>query len=367
MRIAVLLPAIHRANRGAEVALEAVAAHIAENGRDDVTVFGSGPDRPDRKYAYVRAPLIPRERFESFPTFPPFRSDYIFEEATWTLACLPRYRPSNYDVTMTCSFPFVNWLTTRSPSVRHRPAHVFVTQNGDHPALSDEREYRTFRCDGLICTNPEYYERQRRRWRSTLISNGVDPVQFRPGPAQRRKLGLPENVPIVLIVSALIESKRVVDGLQAVAALPGVHLVVAGDGPQRSQLDEAASKLMPGRFQRVTMPPEEMPDLYRSVDAFLHPGLHESFGNVYIEAAASGLPVVAHDSIVTRWIFEDDAVLVDANDEHELTRGLRIALGSGRGEFRPDVQRVHERFAWPNIANQYREFMATVVHERHRT
>ncbi len=362
MKIAFLLPGMHRVHRGAEVAFEAVATEIGRLGRDEVTVFGSGDERPDRPYEYVRAPLIPRERFERAPTFPPFRTHYVYEEATWTVAALRRYRPKSFDVTVTCSFPFTHWMATRwPPFVRDRPAHVFVTQNGDHAALTDRREYRSFRCDGLVCTNPVYFERQRDRWRSVLIPNGYDPSRFARGAEQRARLGLPAGVPIVLIVGALVPSKRVLEGLEAVAAIPDAHLVVAGDGPLRREFDALADRLMPGRARRLVLPSESMPDLYRSVDVLLHPTLFESFGNVYVEAMAVGLPVVAHDSPVTRWIFGDEPGLIDAERTEQMTNALVEALaeGSVRADERAAVAR--DRFTWPEIGRAYREFLAEVM------
>lgn len=361
MRIAFLLPGIHRVQRGAEVAFESVASEIARLGHDEVTVFGSGPERPERPYSYVRSPMLTRERFERFPSFPPFRTEYIYEEAAWALTTLPKYRPGQFDVTLTCSFPFTHWLATRWPPLGERPAHVFVTQNGDHPALSDRREYRSFRCDGLVCTNPVYLERQRDRWRSVLIPNGIDPDHFAPGSQQRTRFGLPEGVPIVLVVSALVETKRVLEGMSAVAAIPNAHLVVAGDGRLRDEFDALGQRLMPGRFRRFVLPAEAMPDLYRSADVLLHPTLFESFGNIYVEAMSVGLPVVAHDSPVTRWILGDDPGLVDTTDQQQMTDAIVAALEPNHAPSRQRAAEARRRFSWPVIATSYREFLLKVV------
>ena len=106
-----------------------------------------------------------------------------------------------------------------------------MTQNGDWAADGRGREPRFFSCDGLICTNPLYYERNRQRWHSTLIPNGVDPARFNPGPERKAELGLPTERPIVLMVSALEPGKRVIEAMRAVADVPDAYLVVAGDGP----------------------------------------------------------------------------------------------------------------------------------------
>ena len=161
--------------------------------------------------------------------------------------------PSAADITVTCSYPFVNWMLTRWPPFRRKPPHVFVTQNGDWPAYSDHREYRLFRCDGLVCTNPQYYERNKARWPSVLIPNGIDPQRFLPGSSARERFGLPEKGVIVLMVSALVESKRVLEGMRVGRTHPDAMLVVAGDGPLRDQFDALGNELMPGRFRRLTL------------------------------------------------------------------------------------------------------------------
>ena len=124
-------------------------------------------------------------------------------------------------------------MLRRPSSHGHRPQHVFVTENGDWPAYANQSEYRFFSCDGLVCTNPDFYERNRVRWRSKLIPNGVDCSRFSPGPGERGAFGLPKDRLVVLMVSALIPSKFIDVGIEAVSQIPDAHLVVAGTGPLR--------------------------------------------------------------------------------------------------------------------------------------
>ncbi|MBK6719045.1 MAG: glycosyltransferase family 4 protein [Sphingomonadales bacterium] len=365
MRIHFLLPGLHRVHRGAEVAFEAIATEIARLGRDEVTVVGSGQVIEGRPYQFRHCGLVPRERFERFPSIPPLRSEYNYEEASWVLNYASRYRSNEADVTVTCSYPFTNWMLTRRPFFGRKPAHIFVTQNGGWPAYSDKAEYALFRCDGLVCTNPEYYDRNRMRWPSTLIPNGTNPEKFCPGPPARARLGLPPSGPLVLMVSALVESKRVLEGLRAVARIPACNLVVAGDGPLRDQFDALGSRLMPGRFRRMTLPLEDMPDLYRSADVMLHPAFHESFGNVYVEAMAVGLPIVANDYPVTQWILgRDYPGLVNTADEIAMHEAVRRAILEGRSYALSRSKEAATRFSWTSIAGQYRDFMAAIYEGR---
>jgi glycosyltransferase involved in cell wall biosynthesis len=362
MKIGIVLPGIHRIERGAEIALESVAAGLVELGHD-VLVVGGGPPRADSPYRYRRGRLVGRERFERFPHYGVLHSEARYEELTFAIGLLGRLGFSATDVTMTCGYPFTNWLLTRGPRRRgHRPPHVFVTQNGDHPATSEEAEYRYFRCDGLICTNPEYEARNRARWRTALIGNGVDPERFAPGPSRRAELGLPQSAPVVLIVSALIDSKHVEDGVKAAAALDDAFLVVAGDGPLRNKVDGLCHELLPGRHKRVLLPASRMPDLYHSADVLLHMSRSESFGNIYVEALCSGLPVVAHDYSVTRWILgPDHPGLVDTTQGSAVSEALAQALGAGRSSVADLVVPAAARFSWSSVARQYEQFLLTVA------
>lgn len=360
MRLLFALPGFHRFDRGAEVALLAVAEHCARAG-DAVTVMGSGPSRPGTPYAFRHVPAIPRERFERLPSLPALRGDTAYEEASFAPGLLARFRPGDYDATVTCSYPFTNWILRRPTWRGKRPAHVFVTQNGDWPAVSRTSEYRWFGCDGLVCTNPDFQERNKDRWRTALIPNGTDVARFTPGPGERARFGLPADRPVVLMVSALIESKRVADGIRAVAAAEGAHLVVAGDGPLRNEIDALAAALLPGRFTRVTAAAADMPTLYRSANVFLHLSLLESFGNVFVEAMACGLPVVGHDTPRLRWIVGDDEPLVDTRSAEAVPGAIAAALaGQGKSDAAVRHQRA-ECFGWDRVGAAYRDFIGELV------
>ena len=294
MRVLFALAGFYRYNRGAETALMSLAAELARTG-DLVTLIGSGRAPGDAPFRYLQAGSVRREHFESFPKLPVLRHQFAYEEMTFVPALFRHYRPGEYDVTITCSYPFTNW-TLRRPAWRGaRPPHVYVTQNGDWPARANNSEFRFFGCDGLVCTNPDFYEYNKSRWRSRLIPNGVDCDRFRPGPSHREELGLPRDGFIVLMVSALDQTKRVEVGIRAVSLIPDAHMVVAGDGPLRQIIDAQAARLLPGRFTRLSLAAERMPELYRSADVFLHLSKEELFGNVFIEAMACGIPIVAHD------------------------------------------------------------------------
>jgi glycosyltransferase involved in cell wall biosynthesis len=359
VRILFTLAGLHRVDRGAEVAFIAVASELARAGHD-VTLIGSGPVRADRPYRYIQAPAVPRERFERFPKFPPLRNETAWEEASFAPGLLAKYRPGDFDIAATCAFPFTHWALRRPVVAGKRPRQVFITQNGDWPAYAHKAEFRFFACDGLVCTNPDYFERNKDRYRSVLIPNGVDLTRFGPGAPERARFGLPEKGPIVLMVSALIASKNVAEGIAAMVRVPDATLLVAGDGPLRDELSKLAGALIPGRYRQLPVPAAEMPPLYRSADAFLHLSTDESFGNVFVEALASGLPVIAIDTPRTRWILGDEGIFPETPDANGLAAAIKAGLAAGPSSAL-GARRRSEQFGWPAIASRYAEFFHELV------
>jgi glycosyltransferase involved in cell wall biosynthesis len=359
-KVAMVLPGLHRVERGAEVAFEAIALELAKRDDLEITLFGSGHSRGNEPYKFCHVDNIPREHFRNWVKFPIFRSEYVYEEFTFIPGLLKCYKPEKFDITVTCSYPFINWFLSLRKG-KNCPIHVFVTQNSDFPANFNGSEFRFFNCDGLVCTNPEYLERNKCKWYSTLIPNGVDPSLFAPGKVDRAFFSLPENVPIVLMVSALIPSKRVIEGIKAISKLPELHLVVCGTGPDQSKICLLGESLMSGRFHLRELPRERMPNIYRVADVFLHMSLDEPSANAYIEALATGLPIVTHNRTVTQWTLGSAGILVDTMDENQVIEGIKKAI-SHQINISWEARRAIalERFSWNMLADQYYSFFKTL-------
>ncbi|GAA2203302.1 glycosyltransferase family 1 protein [Streptomyces bangladeshensis] len=126
--------------------------------------------------------------------------------------------------------------------------------------------------------------------RVRLWPRGVDTVRFRPehrDEALRRELA-PNGEPIVGYVGRLAPEKHV-ELLSGACALPGVRVVVVGDGPSRPQLTEA----LPGAVFLGRRTGEDLARIFASLDLFVHTGPFETFCQTVQEAMASGVPVVA--------------------------------------------------------------------------
>src|SRR5260221_14600430 len=113
MKILFALPGLHKYSRGAEVAFMAIANELATAGHA-VTLIGSGHNKANTSYRFLHAGSLAREKFERLPHMPGFRSNTAYEELTFVPTLLALYRPADYDVTLTCSYPFTN-LALRHP------------------------------------------------------------------------------------------------------------------------------------------------------------------------------------------------------------------------------------------------------------
>ncbi|MGA5841838.1 glycosyltransferase family 4 protein [Streptomyces pseudogriseolus] len=126
--------------------------------------------------------------------------------------------------------------------------------------------------------------------RVKLWPRGVDTARFRPGlrdEALRRALA-PNGELLVGYVGRLAPEKQV-ELLAGACALPGVRVVVVGDGPSRPGLEQA----LPGAVFPGRRTGDDLARLFASLDVFAHTGPFETFCQTVQEAMASGVPVVA--------------------------------------------------------------------------
>jgi glycogen(starch) synthase len=135
-----------------------------------------------------------------------------------------------------------------------------------------------------------------------LIPNQVDLTPFSP-PAPSLRPGLwPENRPLILFAGRLEYEKGVQTLLDAFPVIerrvPGVGLLVAGEGTYRPALEARAERLgLDGQVRFEGFVEESrLRSLYRTADLAIVPSLYEPFGLVTLEAMASGTPVVVADA-----------------------------------------------------------------------
>ena len=203
----------------------------------------------------------------------------------------------------------------------------------------------------------------------TVIPNGVDSKEFRPGPSERARFGLPDEVPVALFAGDLRSPRKNLDTvLRALGPLPALHLAVAGSAERTSYPGLARSLGLGARvhflgFQR------DMPALMRSVDLLLFPSRYEPCGLVLLEALATGLPVVTARSTGGAEMLSPavGAVLEDSEDHVGLAHAIAPLLerGERRAAIATEARRIAQAHSWQAMAARYIDLLAEAAEHRH--
>ncbi|MBN2160424.1 MAG: glycosyltransferase family 1 protein [Spirochaetes bacterium] len=133
------------------------------------------------------------------------------------------------------------------------------------------------------------------RKRMVIWARGIDMKKFNPRKRDNAYIDrlCGKNSIRILFVSRLYWIKEIETIVKIHRKLrkthPGITMVITGDGPQKKYME----KRMPGAVFTGKLINRELERIYASCDIFLFPSITETFGNVNLEALASGLPVVA--------------------------------------------------------------------------
>lgn len=194
--------------------------------------------------------------------------------------------------------------------------------------------------------------------RLRIWPRGVDSEYFRPDRRNedvRHNLA-PEADRVFLYVGRLAPEKRLpllLDSFESVrAALPRTALVMVGDGPSAADLRK---RNVPNVHLTGYLTGDALADAYAAADAFVFPSDTETFGNVIVEAMASGLPVisVARGGVLDTVIPGENGILTAPGDAGEMAMAMhrmleddalraRLAAGARRSALSRSWQAVFE-------------------------
>jgi glycosyltransferase involved in cell wall biosynthesis len=181
-------------------------------------------------------------------------------------------------------------------------------------------------CDATLCPSPSTARELRDQAfeRVMLWPRGVDGDLFHPS---RRSLAwrlrilgdaghCSDKQPIALYVGRLSHEKNLGALVEAWNAVRGrdARLVIVGDGPARGDLERALSS--PAVTFTGYLRGEVLAEVYASSDLFVFPSRTETFGQVVLEAMASGLPVLGFDADGVRDLVRDGETGLLAPGEH---------------------------------------------------
>ncbi|MDO9133245.1 MAG: glycosyltransferase family 1 protein [Hydrogenophaga sp.] len=197
-----------------------------------------------------------------------------------------------------------------------------------------------------------------------VVARGVDTQLFNPqrrSEALRRQWGARPDSLVMLVVGRLAAEKNLDVALQAYAAMQAHHadvkLVFVGDGPLRESLQQRCPQAVFAGMRRH----EELAGYYASADLFVFPSLTETFGNVTIEALASGLPVLAFDTAAASdWVHSHtNGWLVPEGQEAAFVR-VAVTLAQTPSLLAQAREQARARVAhldWQQIAMQVEALM----------
>ncbi len=207
------------------------------------------------------------------------------------------------------------------------------------------------------------------------ISNGIDLQKFKKnndGSYLKKRFHLPD-VPTILFVGRLDKEKKIDVLLRALAHLKGkivFHAVLVGegkDGPKLHQLVEALDISSHVTFTGV-LSVEDLPNIYKTANIFVMPGIAELQSLVTMEAMASGLPVVGADAVALPHLIKngENGYLFKPGNAHDLGNKLRMLLEDKKlrekmGVKSVEMIKVHDM---RNVVPRIEEVYKSVIHER---
>ncbi|MGD1920759.1 MAG: glycosyltransferase [Pleurocapsa sp.] len=193
-----------------------------------------------------------------------------------------------------------------------------------------------------------------------IIPYGIDSKEFTPL-GKSMITGLPK--PTILCVAPLERcgNSRIELAIKAVARMSEGRLLLCGDGCDHDYFQELGDRLLGReRFQIKTFAYAQMPQVYRSANVFTLPSKEAFLGLAYIEAMACGLPVVATDDSVRRYLIGDGGITCNVTDIDTYAESLQIALD--RQWLKQKAQANALRFSWQQIALlHYKTILQTII------
>jgi 1,2-diacylglycerol 3-alpha-glucosyltransferase len=327
-RIAIACSGLGHVRRGNETWAFTVAQALHAAGVN-VTLFGGN------KMATGDCPCIPVRNLRRDSTlltgWLSWHHRYLLEQRTFSLFLKPQLQGGAFDIVHTAD-----------------PALALLLKRASHG-----QRWRVVYKDGLLlgapwCRKFNHVQVLAPYYRSKGAADGfdvanwfviphlVDTDRFRPAPnrPEVRARCLGSNVPVDALVTLAVgdfslESNKRLDWLvEEFARVPNPasnHLVLVGQASAaETRAFEARARARLGERVHLftNVQAERMTGFYQAADLFAHAALREPFGIVFIEAMACGLPIVAHQFEVTRWIVGDGGLTGDLSQPGELARLL---------------------------------------------
>lgn len=316
-------------DRGLERVVDLYSQALSQNNL--LTVIQAGPVNPRKSYNIIRT-----MKLDTAPQVAPYN---IFEKLLFRLesdpsslavidftkASLSTIKKIKPDIVIACNgapqikilkreIPFQKIVAFGQAGLGHHDLKTLLSKPDLFIALTDAQAAW---CKKYVSSSTKL----------VVIPNPVDISKV----SKKVNLKLPR--PVVLTVGALSRYKNVTRIAKTLKLLPLTHIII-GDGEERNQLQDILSKRSYDFHWIKHVSPDEMSAYYNYSDVFCFtPDPREAFGNVYIEAMAAGLPIVATDDPIRREIIGRAGYFVNPNDDEAIIRLTIKAAEGGRVDY----------------------------------
>lgn len=208
-----------------------------------------------------------------------------------------------------------------------------------------------------------------------VVYNGVDPERFHPHNRERSRArikaqwGIPSEAPLVLFVGSGFQRKGLNRLLKVWGSplLQGIHLLVVGEDVHWDRYRSWAVSQGQGRVVLAGRQ-DNIEDYYGAADILALPAFQEAFGNVILEALASGVPVLTTMAVGAAELLAGqlrEGILVNPDDPRELQDKILAMVDHRRWSILTSRAReIGERWSWSNHFLELEKFLSAVCQEK---
>lgn len=184
----------------------------------------------------------------------------------------------------------------------------------------------------------------------------------------RSELELPDNRSVILSVAAINKYHKRMDYIireTVTLPEPRPYLLLLGQiEAESAEISELGNRLLgTDNFQIRTVASDRVADYYKVADVFVLASLWEGFGLVFLEAMSHGLPCLAHDYEVARFVLEKEGYFANFELAGSLAGLIRQVLAEDDDESkrRQRHRSVFDRFSWEKLRPSYVEMIQRVA------
>jgi glycosyltransferase involved in cell wall biosynthesis len=357
IKLLLIVPRFGTVNRGVESFAKELVSRLDKN-QFDLTVLSGNHDEIVENVSLVKKKCIFREQLKFIDRFYlvtlflrvfGFGSSSEIESFTLCLNSIRFFWKKDFDIVI----PIGGSWTYRFSNFFYTKAKIISIGHAG-PVLSDINM-----SDIFIALTP--YDKEIARKLNPektvhVIPNGVDFQKFN---SNSIGIKLNDSQVVILCAAALVPEKRHDLLFNAVLNLPdNVVVLCVGSGPNYEIL-KSHPLYLKGRVSFENVEYEEMPAIYKCADIFSLASPDETFGIVFIEAVASGLPVVANQAERQKFVVGPCGVLCDVYDENLYSLALRKVMGM---RISKRVKDSHlKTFDWNHVIKEYELILKTIL------